>query len=247
MPAQPVHRAGEANEGDYRARMRCSAASRAGRVLAVLTSLALLGQPHPARSHPHVWIETHATLRFDDQQRLIALVEEWVFDDLYTAFVVNDLKKKKDGSVPSSELQPLANQNVADLKDWGYFTVFKADGIRQTLGPATEPRMSYDKSRLTLKFTVPLPKPLELQGTDVAFSIFDPTFYIEIVPAKANPIVFENAPQGCSAKVRPLDTTEQRFIPDSLAFSIDTDPKSPENSVGAKFAEWVDLSCTKPS
>lgn len=227
--------------------MVCSAKSRAGRVLAVLVSLALLDQPHPARSHPHVWIETHATLRFDDQQRLTALVEEWVFDDLYTAFVVNDLKKKKDGSVPSVELQPLANQNVADLKEWGYFTVFKADGIRQMLGPAAEPRMSYDKSRLTLKFTVPLPKPLELQGANIAFSIFDPTFYIEIVPAKANPVAFENAPQGCTAKVRPLDTTEQRFIPDTLAFSIDTDPKSPENSIGAKFAEWVDLICAKPS
>ena len=115
------------------------------------------------------------------------------------------------------------------------------------LGPAAEPRMSYDKFRLTLKFTVPLPKPLELQGANIAFSIFDPTFYIEIVPAKANPVAFENAPQGCTAKVRPLDTTEQRFIPDTLAFSIDTDPKSPENSIGAKFAEWVDLICAKPS
>ena len=57
----------------------------------------------------------------------------------------------------------------------------------------------------------------------------------------------EKAPQDCTAKVRPFDTSEQRFIPDSLAFSIDTDPKSPENSVGAKFAEWVDLICTKPS
>jgi ABC-type uncharacterized transport system substrate-binding protein len=186
-------------------------------------------------------------LRFDDHQRLTALVEEWVFDDLYTAFVVGDLHKKSDGSVPSSELQPLANQNVADLEEWGYFTVFKADGIRLTLGPATDAHMSYDKSRLTLTFTLPLAEPRDLHGVDVAFSIFDPTFYIEIVPAKANPVRLEKAPQGCTAKVRPFDTSEQRFIPDSLAFSIDTDPKSPENSVGAKFAEWVDLICTKPS
>jgi len=32
-----------------------------------------------------------------------------------------------------------------------------------------------------------------------------------------------------------------------LAFSIDTDPKSPENGVGARFAEWVDLVCNKGS
>jgi ABC-type uncharacterized transport system substrate-binding protein len=107
--------------------------------------------------------------------------------------------------------------------------------------------MSYDKARLTLRFTLPLAQPLDLRGSNAAFSIFDPTFYIEIVPAKANPVLFEKEPQGCTAKVRPLDTTEQRFIPDTLAFSIDTDPKSPENSVGAKFAEWVDLSCSKPS
>src|SRR3954463_4445440 len=121
--------------------MGSSVASRATRILAVLVPLAFLGAS-PARSHPHVWIETRATLRFDGAQRLTAVVEEWVFDDLYTAFVVGDLKKKKDGSVPSSELQPLANQNVADLKEWGYFTVFKLNGIRQTLGPAAEPRMS---------------------------------------------------------------------------------------------------------
>ena len=220
--------------------------SKTAHVLAALVLLTLLAA-HPARAHPHVWIETHATLRFDSAQRLTGIVEEWVFDDLYTAFVVGDLKKKSDGSVPSSELQPLANQNVADLKEWGYFTVFKADGIRQTLGPATEPRMSYDKSRLTLRFVLPLRQPLDLRGVDIAFSIFDPTFYIEMVPAKSEPVVFDNAPQSCSAKVRALDTTEKRFIPDSLAFSIDTDPKSPENGVGARFAEWVDLVCNKGS
>ena len=222
------------------------AAPKARHVFAALVSLTIFAGPS-VRAHPHVWIETHATLRFDNAQRLTGIVEEWVFDDLYTAFVVGDLKKKSDGSVPSSELQPLANKNVADLKEWGYFTVFKADGIRQTLGPAVEPRMSYDKSRLTLRFVLPLGKPLDLRGVDVAFSIFDPTFYIEMVPAKTKPVVLDNAPQSCNAKVRPLDTTEQRFVPDTLAFSIDTDPKSPENGIGARFAEWVDLVCSKGS
>src|SRR5688572_4264965 len=111
-----------------------------------------------AAAHPHVWIETRSTLRFDAVRRLSALAAEWVFDDVYTAFVLEDLQGAEDGGVPPQMLQPLADQNVRELADWGYFTVLKADGGRVELGPAQEPRMRYADGRLTLSFVLPLPE-----------------------------------------------------------------------------------------
>jgi ABC-type uncharacterized transport system substrate-binding protein len=229
-------------EGVYPADMK---GYRALWAIGVTLVLSLYPVP-PAEPHPHAWVDTRATLRFDDQSRLVAIVEEWVFDDVYTAYVVEDLGEPK--KVTSELLQPLADQNVAELKEWGYFTVFKADGGRVTLGPAMEARMTYAGERLTLSFTLPLPKPLDPRDAAVAFSIFDPTFYIEIVPAEEMPVKLDGRPpEGCSAKHRPLDMSEERFVPDSLALSINTDPNDPENAIGARFAEWIDLSCEKPS
>jgi ABC-type uncharacterized transport system substrate-binding protein len=215
-------------------------------ILALAAALGLMAA-QPALSHPHVWIDTRAVLHFDERGRLTTLGEEWVFDDGYAAFVVEDLDKNGDGVLSSAELQPIIDQNTATLEKWAYFTVFKVDGRRVTLGPAADAHMDYAKDQLTFSFTLPLSQPLDVDDLNVAFSIFDPTFYIEIVPAETKPVRLEGDPKGCSAKLRPFDTTTQRFIPDTYAFSIKTDPKEPENSVGAQFAEWVDLSCRKQS
>jgi ABC-type uncharacterized transport system substrate-binding protein len=216
------------------------------RVLALATALGFM-VAQPALSHPHVWIDTRAILHFDDRGRLTALSEEWVFDDGYAAFVIEDLDKNGDGVLSPAELQPIIDQNAATLEKWAYFTVFKVDGRRVTLGPAANAHMSYAKEQLTFSFSLPLAQAVDVHDLNIAFSIFDPTFYIEIVPAETNPVRLESGPKGCAAKVRPFDTTTQRSIPDTYAFSIKTDPKDPENSVGAQFAEWVDLSCRKRS
>ncbi len=220
-------------------------------MIPLAVALAMLPGVLPQRSaeaHPHVWIDTRVTLRFDEHQRLTALVTEWVFDEIYTSFVVGDLDKAEDGGVPAEELQPLADQNVEELADWGYFTVLKADDLRLELGPAEEARMRYSEGRLVLSFVLPLAEPVDPLGREIAFSIFDPTFYIEIVPAEETPVRLEGAvPKGCAAKLRPFETTEERFVPDSLALSVQIDPSDPENGIGARFAEWIDLTCHKSS
>lgn len=119
---------------------------------------------------------------------------------------------------------------------------------RLALGSAVDAQMADTEGRLTLTFTLPLPEPLDPRGVDVAFSIFDPTFYIEILPAKENPVrLVGPAPETCQAAVRPfLGADGERFIPDSLALSFYTDPNDPENGLGARFAEWIDVTCEHP-
>lgn len=216
-------------------------------IAAVLTLLAP-GPRHEARAHPHVWIDTRATLRFDEQSRLAALVTEWIFDEVYASFVIEDLEKDADGGVAPETLQPLADQNVRELAEWGYFTVLKVDGGRIKPGPAEGAAMRYADGRLTLSFVLPLPEPIDPRRREIAFSIFDPTFYIEIVPAERDPVLIEGAaPPGCAARLRPLESEEERYIPDSFALSVETDPNDPENGIGARFAEWVDFVCAPPS
>ena len=217
-------------------------------LIAALLALLALSSRQDAGAHPHVWIETRATLRFDAERRLTALAAEWVFDDLYTGFALEDVEKGEDGGVSPEALQPLADQNVRELAEWGYFTLLKADGGRVELGPAQEQRMRYADGRLTLSFVLPLPEPINPREREIAFAIFDPTFYIDMLPARQQALRLEGAPpEGCTAQLRPEQQGDERYVPDSFALSVETDPAAPENSLGARVARWAELSCRKAS
>ena len=95
----------------------------------------VVGTAAEAPAHPHVWIDATATLHFDRARRLVAVEARWAFDDFYSALVVEGMPQGRDGTVPASALKPMADDNVRQLKDWGYFTVLRAGEDRVPLGP----------------------------------------------------------------------------------------------------------------
>jgi len=207
-----------------------------GRLVAFLA--ALLAGAAAARAHPHAWIDVTTRIVLQDDGRIGAIVQEWLFDDFYSAFVMDSLRKTKGDTAEG--ITGIARENLENLKPYGYFTVVRADGARVAAGTVTEFQSELRRKRLWLRFTLPLADPVDPVKQAVTYSVFDPTYYIEMVHAERNGVGFAGPDAGrCTARI-----DQPRPTPDQIAGAAALDRNAQaDDSLGQVFAETVVVTC----
>jgi len=242
---------------------------------AFLFGLAITGCAAPAVAHPHAWISVRTTIMLDSTDRVIAIREHWLFDKAYSAYALADFSPHKKDVFTEADLLPLAKENIANLKEYGYFTVFEdMRGASVKLGEAEDIAGSYEQSppnerekvvlyatpqrmkkkfdmasvkQISMDFTIPLAVPVDLRGRNVAYRIYDPTYYVDMTHYERNPVSFVRAHDGavvstCQASVI-LPKTDQAMI--FSAAALDKNATAPKD-LGYYFSEKVSLSCSPP-
>ena len=98
--------------------------SLVGGIIAVLASLAV---PSLARAHPHVWVKVRSQISFTPEGKVLGLIQDWTFDEEYSAFAVQGLAK--DGHLADREdFKPMATENGAALAQINFYTTLKIGG-----------------------------------------------------------------------------------------------------------------------
>jgi ABC-type uncharacterized transport system substrate-binding protein len=131
----------------------------------------------------------------------------WTFDEFYTAMAVQGLDTNGDGVYSQEELKPLAEVNINSLKEFDYFTfVHIGDADNLPLKPPEDYSLDYDKSLLTLHFTMPLVTPLDPHGQAVTVDVYDPSFFVAFGFATEAPVKLSgDAGKGCTAEIKKPD------------------------------------------
>jgi len=210
-------------------------------VLAVFAGAGLAGDAH---AHPHVWATVRSEIMFDAKGEMTGVRHAWTFDEFYTAMAVQGLDTNGDGVFSEEELKPLAEVNVKSLKDFDYFTfVHIGDGDNLPLKPPENYSLDYDKSLLTLHFTLPLEKPLDPRGKDVQVDVYDPSFFVAFGFATESPVKLSGAAtKGCTAEIKKPDPdSEEDAKALSEAFFSQLGPNS---NFGSQFAQTVMVKCS---
>ncbi len=215
--------------------MRASAWTIFG-LLALAPTLAVT----PVLAHPHVWVEAHEQVLFDKDGKVDGIRNDWVFDEMYSAFAVQGLGKP-GALATSKELAPLAKTNVESLKDFDYFTYAKVDGHKLVFGAPTDYELEEraDK-RVVLHFTLPLETPTKT-GHFLTFQVYDPSYFVDFELASKDPVVLADAPSGCSKTVlgaNPLIVQDGK----SQAKAFDTG-LTPSDDFALKMASRTIVAC----
>ena len=199
----------------------------------------------PAAAHPHVWIEMRSDVVFNDQGLITALNLMWTFDDGYAQMALDGLDTNRDGVYSPSELDPLTKENIASLKDYGFFTVMRYNGEKQALGEVTEFGQIYSNDKLQLHLQVPLATPVDPTKGEFVAKVYDPEFFIAMDYAKDDPVtVIGTIPKSCQLVVKPVATDAE--IEETRAMLATKGPEwKPENEedFGALFAQPVTIQC----
>jgi ABC-type uncharacterized transport system substrate-binding protein len=171
---------------------------------AFLAALVLLAGAGAAQAHPHVWITAISELRYAPDGSITGVRHAWTFDDMFAAYALQGTESKTKGAYTREELAPLAQTNIESLQEYAYFTFLKADGKKQKFDAPVDYFLSYDDSRLTLHFTLPLKAPVKPK--QLSIEVFDPSYFIDFQMAEKDPVKLVGAPADCKlALQRPSD------------------------------------------
>jgi ABC-type uncharacterized transport system substrate-binding protein len=191
----------------------------------------------PAAAHPHAWIDVESTVLLDGKGRIVAIEQQWLFDEFYTLFSLDTLKPTGD---TDPRLTELARVNLGNLRDYDYFLEVRAGEGRVPLATVTEFDTALRKGRLWLRFVVPLDRGVDPKKEAVSFSVFDPTYYIEMRHSKGAVIAFRGAgAKTCSGRIIPPNPPTEAV---ALAAALDRNAQA-DNTLGALFAERVAVTC----
>ena len=155
----------------------------------------------PAKAHPHVWISARTAVLYENGT-FTGLKHTWVFDEFYTAMAIEGLDKNKDGIYDREELAELAKVNIDGLKEFSYFTFATLGGRELKLAEPRDYWLEHKDGVLSLHFVMPFATPVLTDAKGLAFSVFDPTFFIAFEWAKTEPVALgAGAPKVCKASI----------------------------------------------
>lgn len=204
---------------------------------AVLGACLLASIPGLAQAHPHAWIDVQSKLRFSSAGMVMAIDEEWFFDELYTGFVIEDMANGK--KVTPQVVNGFGARVIENLQPFGYFTSVTAGGKAVKLGDVTEFRSEMIGARLKLRFTIPLPAPVDPIAAPMKLSVYDPTYFIEMRHADAQAIKLQDAPAACQVTLERAKPSERTI---AKAFALDRGANG-DDGLGRLFADTVALGC----
>ncbi len=197
---------------------------------------AALTWPVAASAHPHGWIDIQTRLLFDDAGRVTGIEQAWLFDELYSAFILEEFAL--DGVPVEEGLEELGQADIAALAEFDYFTNLKQDGRKVALASVETFANGLAADRIWMRFEVPLVAPLDVDAGEVRYAVYDPTYFIEIMHRGEPPVLLEGRP-ACGFEVIAPDPPSEMVW---LAAALDRG-ESGGDGLGAYFAEWVVVTC----
>ena len=201
---------------------------------------AVTGIGFKAQAHPHEWIDLRVRLIFDDDRRLTAVEQSWMFDPFFSAYVLDGLTEQRpDRAAIAAKADALGPEMVGNLAKHGFLNEwhFNGEPVTGLSGSFVGTRVTRDQLELT--FRLDLDQPLELRGSRFEYSVFDPTYYIEILHARRHLPELRGAPRGCRREIIEPDPPEDLT---AFAASLDQNAES-DDGLGIHFAERAVIEC----
>ncbi len=178
---------------------------------------------------------------FNEAGEMTGLEIYWLFGDFYSAFIMEEIPKDADGTPNAEALRELAAGNLTNLAEYNYYTKITKDGEDQAFTLHPKFTTGITDYRLWMKYQIDLKTPLDPVQDGIRYSVYDPTYYIEILHDDKAPSTLLPASQRdrCKSTLIPPNPPEEMSI---MAYSLDRTEK-PNFNLGDYFAEWVKLSC----
>lgn len=189
-------------------------------------------------AHPHMWIDLKTEVIFEEGAHIAGIHQEWLFDDFYSTALLEDAAKHPDGL--EQGLNAEISEIISGLHAWNYFTQITVDTEKIKAKPVQHFDTEVRGNRVWVRFTTELDRPANAATQTFTYSIFDPTYYIEMYHFEEAVVGFRGVPpKGCRSEIRQAD-------PSSEAISLSQSPvldTQPDMSVGELFAETVTVHC----
>jgi ABC-type uncharacterized transport system substrate-binding protein len=218
------------------------AITRSNRFVLAALAASFMAAAEQASAHPHVWVTVRSELVYAADGTITGVRHGWTFDDMFSAFAIQGIKAKKKGEFTREELAPVAQVNIASLKEYDFFTYAKANGKTVEFNEALAGyylEFNPKDTVLTLHFTLPLKTPLKTKNLVV--EVYDREFFVDFSFAEKNPVQLVGAPAKCKVSV-----VNPEQMNTSLAQQLAqlADRRDPTLTIGAQYSNKLVVKCS---
>ncbi len=135
--------------------------------------------------------------------KLVGLRQAWAFDDFFSATLIADFDKDKNGAFDAAEQSELAAKAFAALRSSDYFSRVRQGVQSFHLQDAENYSAMQSKGLVFYGFTLRLAQPLDVTASPVTAGIYDESFFVDFEFDANDPVRFDGVPSGaCSYAVR---------------------------------------------
>ena len=210
--------------------------------LALILAATLAFLPAVAAAHPHVWVTVKSKIGFNADGKVVSVIHDWVFDEMYSSFATQGLAQP--GQLVTRDIfAPLAHENAGGLAEIGYFTTLKIGGKTAEFGPVKDGDYWMEERPdhlVTFHVDLHLKTPTA-PGPYFSLLVADPEYFIDFEFDDKEPIALVSAPSGCSASIarpKPLEDQDKQKLTESFFTNL-----APGSNFGFKMASRVIVAC----
>jgi len=163
------------------------------------------GTAGTAAAHAHVFVVDTVEVVFSGQQ-VTVLKLRWAFDELFSDGMFSDFDTNGDRLFDAAEVDSIRAVSVESMKEFGYFTHVWVDGeLTQSFADVTLDVTS-EGNIVIYEWAITLAKPVDPSQNKLEISIFDDSYYVDVVLYMPNPVKLQASPESCSYKAAEDDT-----------------------------------------
>lgn len=209
------------------------------RPLLAAAAAGVLLAPAAAVGHPHVFIDGGVDFVFDPEGRLSELRVTWVYDEMSSLFMFEDLGIDPGKALTAEEETALAAYQTEWIEGFEGDSYLRTDGKAVPLGGPQAPEAEVrDDGRAVIRFNRRVAEPF--RPDDAVVEVYDPTYFTAYTVTDAPAL--EGSAEGCEASVEPYKPSGPLVALQLSLAEIGVD-EDPDDAVGALFADKVRLDC----
>jgi ABC-type uncharacterized transport system substrate-binding protein len=130
--------------------------------------------------HPHIFIDAAVDFHFDSE-KLTGIQVYWLFDEFFTASIVQGFDTNGDKKFSNDEIQSIRDNAFQNLRNYDYFTFFKSVNGSESAKEALYFKAALSEDgRLLYTFFVPFTLAFNQHEQSLTISMYDPTFYADV-------------------------------------------------------------------
>ena len=201
--------------------------------------------PGQTGAHPHIFVDTSIQFLFDTEEKLAGIRVIWVYDELYSLLITEDLGLDQDfdGQLTPEEIEKLSGFDMN--WDEGFAGDVRGFSNEQALGLSrpVEWSAAFEEGKIITTHVRALDQRVDPRDTELVFRFYDPTFYTAYSATETH--LVEGAPE-CVAEAKRFDPETayaylEEQLDEAVAAGVDIEMDFP--AVGAIFADEVRVIC----
>lgn len=168
-----------------------------------------LFRPQALAAHPHIFVESEATLFFA-AKRLLGIGFTWYFDEMYSSLILFDYDLDADGALNAEELARCRKDLLARFRKDHFMVDLSLDEHPRKVDHEEDFEISLDEGGLVVDFLIPLEVPVTGKPLQMRFSVYDREYYTDVEYSGTYPLTVLNG-DGLDVDYRIVEEPEKTY------------------------------------